>query len=197
MSAAAGRRRRGALLIGAIIVGGGAAPPGPASAPAAPRDLPEGPWPPSTVLSADPRTVPAPPARALAAAAPCPPAPAGVHSRAPGSGKTVALTFDDGPGASTDAIIGILEDAGVAATFFNIGVTMTSRPATAQAEADQNFLLGNHTWSHPQLTTLTAAEQGTEMDRASAEQANIVGFAPCLLRPPYGSYNSTTLSVAE
>jgi Polysaccharide deacetylase len=51
----------------------------------------------------------------------CPAAPSGVYSAAPGSGKTVALTFDDGPGASTGQILSILSSAGVTATFFNIG----------------------------------------------------------------------------
>ena len=46
----------------------------------------------------------------------------------PGGGKTVALTFDDGPGASTQAILDILRQYNVTATFFNIGVNETVRP---------------------------------------------------------------------
>ena len=152
------------------------------------------------MLAVDPSTV-APPAGAATAAtraaASCPAAGSGVRRTAPGSGKTVALTFDDGPGASSERIVQILEDAGVAATFFNIGVNMTVRPSVVAAEASQQFLLGNHTWSHPDMSTLTASAQAAQMDNASAQQAAIVGTAPCVFRPPYGSYNSTTISLAQ
>ncbi|HEY6797115.1 MAG TPA: polysaccharide deacetylase family protein [Kineosporiaceae bacterium] len=166
---------------------------------AASHDLPEGPWPPSSVLAADPATVPPPegtvPSAPSAAVTPCPAA-SGVHSGAPGTGKTVALTFDDGPGASTPEIMSILTQAGVPATFFNIGVNESARPALVRREASRGFVLGNHTWSHPQMTGLSQSAQGTELDRASAEQAALVGRSPCLFRPPYGSYNSATLAAA-
>jgi Polysaccharide deacetylase len=55
----------------------------------------------------------------------CPAAPYGAQSAAPGSGKTVALTFDDGPGASTASILSILAQYSVPATFFNIGLNGT------------------------------------------------------------------------
>jgi peptidoglycan/xylan/chitin deacetylase (PgdA/CDA1 family) len=201
---AAGRRRRAAVVVSALVVGGlavgGAALAGPAAAaeqPKPPRERPAGPWPPRAVLDVDPSKVPPPRPGAAALLAACPAADPGVHSRAPGAGRTVALTFDDGPGASTTAIMNILEDAGVAATFFNVGVNMTTRPEHVQAQAAQGFLLANHTWSHEDLTTLTAAQQGSQMDRASDQQAQLVGQAPCMMRPPYGAYNSTTLNVAQ
>ena len=59
----------------------------------------------------------------------CPAAPYGARSTAPGSGKTVALTFDDGTGASTAGILSILARYGVPATFFNLGQNMAARPA--------------------------------------------------------------------
>jgi peptidoglycan/xylan/chitin deacetylase (PgdA/CDA1 family) len=149
------------------------------------------------VLAVDPATVD-PPVAAAAAAAPaaCPAASPTVLSSAPGSGKTVALTFDDGPGASTVAILQILEDEGVPATFFNIGVNMTVRPATVQAEYTQAFLLGNHTWDHPELPFLTTAGQAAEMDNQINEQISLTGSRPCFFRPPYGEYDATTLSLA-
>ena len=154
---------------------------------------PSPPW--SEVLAVDPATVPVPHAVTAAAAA-CPPVGVGIRNFAPGSGKTVALTFDDGPGASTAQIMAILRDADVTATFFNIGVNATVRPDLVRAEAQEGFLLGNHTWSHPQLTTLSESAQAQEMDRATAEQISLVGSRPCFFRPPYGSYNSTTLTLA-
>jgi peptidoglycan/xylan/chitin deacetylase (PgdA/CDA1 family) len=190
------QRRSGRLLVTALLVGAMSftapvAHAGPGSPP-----LPEGPWPPSEVLAADPATVAAPRVGTQAATA-CPAAGYGVNNSAPGSGKTVALTFDDGPGASTDAIMAILDSAGVAATFFNIGVNETVRPSTVRAEAARGYLLGSHSWSHPDLTTLSSSAQALEMDRTTAEQVSLVGSPPCFFRPPYGSYNSTTLALAQ
>jgi hypothetical protein len=91
----------------------------------------------------------------------------------------------------------ILEGAGVAATFFNIGVNQTVRPATVRDEAARGFLLGNHSWSHPDMATLSSSAQAAEMDRTTSEQISLVGSGPCFFRPPYGSYNSTTLSLAQ
>jgi peptidoglycan-N-acetylglucosamine deacetylase len=127
----------------------------------------------------------------------CPAAPYGAKSYAPGSGKTVALTFDDGPGASTSSILSILGSYGVPATFFNIGRNMAARPALVRQEASMGYLLGNHTWDHATLTQLSASAQGTEMDRATAEQVSLAGAAPCAFRPPGGSYNPATLSLAQ
>ncbi|MCW2699255.1 MAG: polysaccharide deacetylase family protein [Blastococcus sp.] len=199
-----GRRRSGRLLVALLLAGamsvttpaaqaepGAPGPPGASS-----RSLPEGPWPPSEVLAADPATVAAP-RLATQTATTCPVVGSGVNHAAPGGGKTVALTFDDGPGVSTDAIMRVLKDAGVAATFFNIGVNQSVRPETVRAELAQGFLLGNHSWSHPDLTTLSSSAQAAEMDKASSQQASIVGSSPCFFRPPYGSYNSTTLSLAQ
>ena len=66
-----------------------------------------------------------------------------------------------------------------------------------QGEAAQRFLLGNHTWSHPDMATLSSADQATEMQNADNEQISLVGTSPCFFRPPYGSYNTTTLQLAQ
>jgi len=130
----------------------------------------------------------------------CPAPPYGVQSDAPGYpgyAKTVALTFDDGPGKTTGRILSILRNHRVSATFFNIGENMAARPALLRKEKRYGFVLGNHTWSHPDLTKLTRRQQATQIDEATAEQRSITRSTPCVFRPPYGSYNATTLSVAQ
>jgi peptidoglycan/xylan/chitin deacetylase (PgdA/CDA1 family) len=191
-------------LLGTVIGGlatASAGAPGPVGKPGGlpnGQGHPNGPWPPRSVLAADPGEVAAPQASAAAVSNPnCPSPPSGVQSVAPGSGKTVALTFDDGPGKTTFQILNILQQNGVAATFFNIGVNQTARPAEVRAEAALEYPLGNHTWTHPQMPTLSASDQGKEMDQTSAEQASLVGSAPCLFRPPYGEYNDDTLAQAR
>jgi peptidoglycan/xylan/chitin deacetylase (PgdA/CDA1 family) len=138
------------------------------------------------------------PANSRASAAPtCGAASSGVHRYAPGAGNTVALTFDDGPGPSTPAIRSILADAHVEATFFNIGENEAARPGQVRAEHSQGFALGDHTWDHSDLTTLGRAQQAAEIDRERREQRSLVGAYSCLVRPPYGSFDATTLGLAQ
>ena len=132
-----------------------------------------------------------------AAAARCPAAPYGARHYAPGTGKTVALTFDDGPGKSTTAILRVLAQYKVPATFFNTGTNMAGRPSPVRNEARDRFVIGNHTWDHPYLSRLSAARQATELDRANAVLRSLTGAAACAFRPPYGDYNATTLRLAQ
>jgi len=132
----------------------------------------------------------------------CPAAPYGAQHYAPdaskvSTAKTVALTFDDGPGRSTGAVIDILRRYRVPATFFNIGQAMATRPYLVQEEVQDGFAMGNHSWNHPHLTTLPAVQQGAELSQASAEQRTIAGTVPCAFRPPYGEYDATTLGLAQ
>ena len=126
----------------------------------------------------------------------CPAAQYGAKSAAPGSGKTVALTFDDGPGASTAGILSILGSYGIRRRF-NIGQNMAARPTLVRQEASMGYVLDNHTWDHPNMTTLPPLAQGTEMDQATAEAGEPDRVQPCGFRPPGGNYNSTTLSQAQ
>ena len=115
----------------------------------------------------------------------------------PSGGKTVALTFDDGPGPSTPAILAILEEYGVRATFFNVGLQELAWPANLQAEARAGFLVGNHTFNHPNMTKLSRKTQATELDRVINRQEILTGTAPCVFRPPFGDYDATTLHLVQ
>ncbi|HET8559711.1 MAG TPA: polysaccharide deacetylase family protein [Marmoricola sp.] len=48
--------------------------------------------------------------------------------------------------------------------------------------------LGNHTWDHPDLTTLSAKAQAAQIDRATRSLIALIGVRPCLFRPPYGAF---------
>jgi len=119
-----------------------------------------------------------------------------VRHTAPGYGRTVALTFDDGPGRTTAEILAILKAHHVTATFFNIGEQMDGWRSALRREYDDGDALGNHTWDHPNLAGLDRAEQARELDRTSKKQRHLVGAIPCLLRPPDGTYDQTTLELA-
>jgi peptidoglycan/xylan/chitin deacetylase (PgdA/CDA1 family) len=186
------------ILLAAFVGSAHAGPPDPPSpTPGMRVSLPEGPWPADEILAADPADVTAPAVTAAVSTTSCPPAPYGVNHPAPGAGKTVALTFDDGPGVTTAAILSILQQNGVPATFFNLGVNSAVRPTLVRSAAVTGQVLGNHTWDHPRMPTLSASAQASEMDRATAGQNALVGIAPCQFRPPYGEYNATTLTLAQ
>ena len=188
---------RSRLVAVAIVLGvTGAVAAVPASAASQPTPGSEGPAGPPALMP-NGRVALAPQVTAPVISTGCPAASYGARSYAPGSGKTVALTFDDGPGPSTAGILSTLASYRLPATFFNIGQNMAARPGLVAQETSMGFMLGNHTWDHPDMTTLSASAQASEMDRASAEQKSLIGIAPCAFRPPYGNYNSTTLSLAQ
>ena len=178
------------LLVGGSVLGTTAA------AAAHPRPLPEGPAGPPARLP-DGRIARPPRLPSGRATSRCRRAAYGPKFYAPGSGKTVALTFDDGPGKSTWSILQILRKYRVPATFFNLGINAAARPHLLSHELARGFVLGNHTWDHDDLVSLSASRQAREMDEMSAEQQRITATMPCVFRPPYGAYNRTTLRLAQ
>lgn len=125
----------------------------------------------------------------------CPATPSDALDAAPGRGRTVALTFDDGPGATTADVIRILQRQHVTATFFNIGENEASTPSMVRTEARDGYVLGDHTWDHATLTTLDGSAQAEEIDHERITQAKLTGHDSCLFRPPGGSYDATTSSL--
>lgn len=101
-----------------------------------------------------------------------------------------ALTYDDGPDAkTTPQLLGILKERNAQATFFMIGSNTAANPATARQVADAGHAVGNHTFSHADLTKLSAAAVRTEMDRTDAAIRAATGRSPAFMRPPYGAAN--------
>ena len=130
-----------------------------------------------------------------AGAKPCPPPSATPIYAAPPAGgedpsvRTVALTFDDGPGDFTPLILDILREKQVRATFFVVGQMVMERPETLRAIVDSGHLLGNHTWSHstpPSSVGWKAARLTREIARTRREIVRATGQDPCFFRPPAG-----------
>jgi peptidoglycan-N-acetylglucosamine deacetylase len=93
---------------------------------------------------------------------------------------TVYLTFDDGPSRYTAGVLEVLTAHHATATFFQLGAQQRLRPAAAGQVRRQGSRIGNHTYDHRDLTTLTAAGIRSELDR---------GPAAACVRPPYGATN--------
>lgn len=100
-------------------------------------------------------------------------------------GKAVALTFDDGPDQWTDAILDILEAHEVPATFFVLGEKLIEREKEAQRILDIGCELGNHTFTHANLSELSNAEICRELADCSAAIHAVTGTTPYFYRAPF------------
>jgi peptidoglycan/xylan/chitin deacetylase (PgdA/CDA1 family) len=108
-------------------------------------------------------------------------------------GHEVALTFDDGPGPYTPEVLSILERMHVRATFFAIGKMLRYFSASTVREVEDGDVIGDHTESHPMLAQLSAHDQYEELFEQIARVELLGGRRPVLFRPPYGSFNTTTI----
>ncbi|MGY1754617.1 polysaccharide deacetylase family protein [Blastococcus sp. SYSU D01042] len=147
--------------------------------------------------------LPAPPVPVEAAvdrpAGPLPP-PTGVVTALPGEGDGLALTIDDGTsGEVVAAFAAFAVDAGVRLTFFPNGRyrsweenAQVLRPLTESGQ----IAWGNHTWSHPDLTTLGDAEVAEEIRRNRDWLRSTFGVDTPFLRPPFGARDERTDRIA-
>ncbi|MBO0609809.1 polysaccharide deacetylase family protein [Myceligenerans salitolerans] len=110
--------------------------------------------------------------------------------------RCVALTFDDGPVADTRRLLRILARKDAPATFFMVGDNAAERPEIVRAVADGGHLVANHSWSHPQLTSLDDAAVREQLRSTQDAIFEATGSTPFLLRPPYGDVDGRVRSLA-
>ena len=110
--------------------------------------------------------------------------------------KCVALTFDDGPGPFTDRLLDVLGDADGKATFFMIGNKVAADPVGAMRVAQAGMEIGNHTWEHPNMTTIPAEFVPAQLARANEAITAATGQTPTLWRPAGGLTNDAVNAVA-
>jgi cellulose synthase/poly-beta-1,6-N-acetylglucosamine synthase-like glycosyltransferase/peptidoglycan/xylan/chitin deacetylase (PgdA/CDA1 family) len=98
----------------------------------------------------------------------------------------VALTFDDGPdGRWTPKILDILKQKHAPATFFDIGKNMAAKPGLVARELREGHNVGNHTWTHPNIGEIPAAQTAVELSATQRLFETITGRSMRLFRPPY------------
>jgi peptidoglycan/xylan/chitin deacetylase (PgdA/CDA1 family) len=108
-------------------------------------------------------------------------------------GRDIALTFDDGPGPYTPGVLSVLEHFRVRATFFVIGQMLRYFSASAVRELRDGDVIGDHTETHPEMAALSARDQHEELFEQIARIELLGGPRPVLFRPPYGSFDATTM----
>src|SRR6516225_11181845 len=100
----------------------------------------------------------------------------------------IAMTFDDGPSAeNTPRPLEMLKQRNIKATFFLIGQNAASNPEIVRRILAEGHEIGNHSWTHPQLSKLSDERVTTEITKTQEAIKSASGFTPTLLRPPYGA----------
>jgi peptidoglycan/xylan/chitin deacetylase (PgdA/CDA1 family) len=115
------------------------------------------------------------------------------------SRPTIYLTFDDGPHpVFTPCILKILRSSNIKATFFVIGrkLDSESHAEVVTAAASDGHTIGNHTFSHPNLTTCSEGRIRNEIE-ITGFRLRSLGIHCRLLRPPYGSTNRRVAQVVQ
>jgi chitooligosaccharide deacetylase len=120
----------------------------------------------------------------------------GPVERGPRGRREIALTWDDGPGAATAAVLDQLGAHGVPATFFMVGGQAERDPALAQAVMAAGHAIGSHTLAHLDHEQLPGAEAVQDMLGGAMALERVLGAAPRLYRAPYGHFVPATLGAA-
>ncbi|MDQ0490343.1 polysaccharide deacetylase family protein [Streptomyces cellulosae] len=116
--------------------------------------------------------------------------------KVPDNGRTVVLTFDDGPDPRyTPRILDTLARYEVRAMFFVCGEMAEYNPHLLARMADEGHVVGNHTWTHPLLTKLRRRTIRSEMERTSDVVEKHYGSRPEWFRAPYGAWNRATFEL--
>ncbi|MER7768470.1 polysaccharide deacetylase family protein [Kitasatospora sp. NPDC096140] len=111
--------------------------------------------------------------------------------------KVVALTIDDGPDPRhTPTVLALLQQYGIRATFFLIGENATEHPALVREISDHGHHIANHTWTHPDLRSLSATKVRDELVRTSDLLHTTTGRQPTWFRAPGGDWSTESLKVA-
>lgn len=105
-------------------------------------------------------------------------------------GKCIALTFDDGPDKKyTAKLLDGLKERNVRATFFLMGQSIEGNEELVKRMEEEGHLIGNHSYSHVQLTKAGSDVVCQAVDRTSRMIEGITGERPQYMRPPYGDWN--------
>lgn len=109
----------------------------------------------------------------------------------------VALTYDDGPSTRTPTILEIFASARVPATFYLVGSRAAARPQDTMRTQIEGHEIGNHSYDHVRLNTLSLAAQRDQIDRTDDVMVSLGLPVPRTLRPPYLAFDGATRELGK
>lgn len=102
---------------------------------------------------------------------------------------SIAITFDDGPsGRYTGRLLDGLKERNVKASFFLIGENAEENPVLVERIYKEGHLIGNHTYSHVQMTHLSEEAAVREIEKTDQVISAITGEHVAYMRPPFGEW---------
>lgn len=204
--------RRTVLTVGMLAVGGGAlaactdTPPTSAPGGAPPTSTAQTSLSPSTSTTTTPTTAPASPTSNGATGATSSPSssvpgilttPGDDIKTGPATSAAVALTFHGaGTLSLTAAVLDIARSTGAHLTVFAVGQWLAANPGVGRDIVAAGHDLGNHTWSHQEMTTLNAAAARREIEQGAGAVASAVGQSGVLFRPSGTPTSTATIRAA-
>jgi len=104
-------------------------------------------------------------------------------------GQYIALTFDDGPHATnTPRLLEMLKQRGIKGTFYCVGQCVAEYPEIAKRIVDEGHEIASHSWSHPQLSSMSEASVRDQLEKTHQAIKQATGVEPKTFRPPYGAF---------
>ena len=105
-------------------------------------------------------------------------------------GPYIAMTFDDGPHPSfTPRLLNMLAERNIKATFYVVGKNAREYPALIRRILAEGHEIGNHTWDHKALSSLTPEKVAWELAETDKAVRDASGYQMRTMRPPYGATN--------
>jgi peptidoglycan/xylan/chitin deacetylase (PgdA/CDA1 family) len=119
-----------------------------------------------------------------------------VVRRIDGAGRRVALTFDDcNEGDAWRRILDVLASHGLKASFFCLGTEVSEHAALARRTLRAGHTVGNHSWNHTYLPSLSAVELREQLRRSEIPWWQLAKASPLpWVRPPYGAVDASSLA---
>ena len=114
-----------------------------------------------------------------------------IYRTVDGNLPMVALTYDDGPSQYTEQIVATLDEYDAVATFFVVGNRVDWYPEALQYAVEIGCEMGNHTYDHSYLNSMSASEVANTLGLTDTELMDATGVPSSVLRPPGGNIDDS------
>lgn len=119
------------------------------------------------------------------------------YYKLPTTGKTVAITFDDGPSKYTPQVLKILQQEGITATFFELGESIDKYPQYTKMLYDAGMSIQGHSYHHEDFTRTSNNGIAKTVNKVSQSIKSTTGETPQCTRPPYGAHTKRVDTVLK